>query len=298
MPSVELDDLYGLPLDRFIPERAALVRELRSGGDREQAGVVAALRKPSVAAWAVNQLVRTQRREVDALYAAGDALRDVQAGVLDGSAEARHLRSAAEQEREAVDALVAMARGLLTSAGQELTAATLERVTETLHAAALDDEARREVSDGRLVRELRHVGLGAGLGGAVAPASGRSAKPATATKPKPKPSTAGTRARRDGAGRAAKADAEAERQALRERKAAEAAERREREEARKHARAVERDAAREVDRAERALRTAQERETRASEALRQAQAAVQDAEAGVEAALAAHRQAKQRLNAV
>jgi hypothetical protein len=296
MPSVELDDLYGLPLDRFIPERAALVRELRSGGDREQAAVVAALRKPSVAAWAVNQLVRTQRREVDALYAAGDALRDVQAGVLEGSADARDLRSAAEQEREAVDALVAMARGLLTSAGQELTAATLERVTETLHAAALDDEARREVSDGRLVRELRHVGLGAGLGGAVAPGSGRSAKPAAPTKPKP--STARKRAGRDGAGRSAKADAEAERQALRERKAAEAAERREREEARKHARAVERDAAREVDRAERALRTAQERETRATEALRQAQAAVQDAEAGVEAARAAHRQAKQQLDAV
>src|SRR6185312_2489053 len=192
----------------------SLVRELRSAGEREQAAAVAALRKPSVAAWAVNQLIRTQRREVDALFAAGDALREVQAGVLSGSADARELRSAAESERAAVDALVALARGLLSSGGQELTATTVERVAETLHAAALDDEARREVSDGRLVRELRHVGLGAGLGGAVAPASSRSAKPATPTKPKP--STAGKRAGRDGAGRAAKADAEAERHALRE----------------------------------------------------------------------------------
>jgi hypothetical protein len=265
MVGVDLDDLYGLPLDRFIPERASLVRELRSGGEREQAAAVGALRKPSVAAWAVNQLMRTQRREVDALFAAGDALRDVQAGVLGGSADARELRSAAEQERAAVDALVQIARGLLSSGGHELSAATVERVSETLHAAALDDDARGQVGEGRLGRELRHAGLGSGLGAAVAPK--------------------------------ADARAEAARRAVSERKA-EAAQRRGREEARKRARAVERDAAREVDRAERALRSAQDRETRAAEALGQAQAAVRDAEAAVEAAAAAHRQAKQRLDGV
>jgi hypothetical protein len=282
MPGVELDDLYGLPLDRFVPERASLVRQLRSAGEREQAAVVAAVRKPSVAAWAVNQLSRTQRREVEALYAAGDALREVQAGVLAGSADARELRSAAERERAAVDALVALARGLLSSDGQELTATTVERVAETLHAAALDDEARREVSDGRLVRELRHVGLGGGLGSAVGappprPASRRAARPADA-------------------------GADAKRETATERKAAEAAEaateRREREKARKQARAMERDAAREVSRAERALDAARQRQQRAVEALTQAEADVQDAEAGVEAAAAAHRQAKQRLDAV
>jgi hypothetical protein len=295
MPGVELDDLYGLPLDRFVPERASLVRELRSGGDRKEAAVVAALRKPSVAAWAVNQLVRTQRREVDALYAAGDALREVQAGVLDGSADARDLRSAAEQERQAVDALVATARGLLTSGGQELTATTLERVTETLHAAALDDEARREVSGGRLVRELRHVGLGAGLG--AGSGAGGSATPAGRARPAKPTTAARSRSAKPARGpRAAKAEAEAEGLTPRERKAAEAAERREREEARRQARAVERDAAREVDRAERALRTAQERQARAAEALVQADAAVRDAKAGVEAARAAHHQAKQGLD--
>ena len=164
MVGVDLDDLYGLPLDRFIPERATLARELRSGGEREQATAVAALRKPSVAAWAVNQLIRTQRREVDRLWAAADALRDVQTSVLSGSANARDLRSAAEDERAAVAALVDSARGLLSSGGHELSAATVERVAETLHAAALDAGARAQVTEGRLVRELRHVGLGAGLG--------------------------------------------------------------------------------------------------------------------------------------
>jgi hypothetical protein len=272
MASVDLDDLYGLALDRFIPERASLVRALRSDGEREQAAVVAAVRKPSVAAWAVNQLIRTQRAEVQELFAVGDALREAQAGVLAGRAGARDLREAAARERDAVAALVATAQGLLTSGGHELSAATVERVAETLHAAALDDEARTQVSEGRLVRELRHVGLGAGLGGAVA----APAKPPARQAPGRRPAS--------------------ERTAASERKAAEAAQRREGEEARKQARALERDAAREVDRAQRGLRTAQERQERAAEALRQAETAVQDAEASVDGALAAHRQAQQQLD--
>ena len=266
MVSVELDDLYGVPLDRFVPERAALVRALRSAGEREQAAAVAALRKPSVAAWAVNQLVRTHRAEVDGLLRAGDALREAQAGVLSGGADARDLRSAADQERRAVSDLVDTARGLLSSSGHELSATTLERVADTLHAAALDDDARGQVSDGRLVRELRHVGLGAGLGDAfaAAPAQARPARPAKG-------------------------------EAATQRRAAEAAQR-EREAARKQARAGERDAAREVDRAERALRVAEDRRDRAAEALRQADDAAAEAQAGREAAIAAHRQAQQQLD--
>jgi hypothetical protein len=288
MTSVDVDDLYGLALDRFIPERASLVRKLRSEGEREQAAIAGALRKPSVAAWAVNQLIRTQRGEVKVLFAAGDALREVQAGVLAGRADARDLRSAAAQERDGVDALVATARGLLSTAGHELSPVTVERVAETLHAGALDDEARTQVSEGRLVRELRHVGLGAGLGGAVPAPPEQSTRPASGRS--------GTPARDGGPRPAAARDPGAEREAARERKAAEAAQRREREEARRQARALERDAAREVDRAQRAVRTAQERQARAAEALRQSEAAVRDAEATVDAAEAAHRQAKQRLD--
>jgi hypothetical protein len=279
MVSVELDDLYGVPMDRFVPERAALVRALRSAGEREQAASVAALRKPSVAAWAVNQLVRTRRAEVDGLLRAGDALREAQAGVLSGGADARDLRSAADEERRAVSDLVDTARGLLSSSGQELSATTLERVADTLHAAALDDDARGQVSDGRLVRELRHVGLGAGLGDAfaAAPAQARPARPAK--------------------GEAATQRGAAKGETAKQRRSAEAAQR-EREAARKQARAAERDAAREVDRAERALRVAEDRRDRAAEALRQADDAAAEAQAGREAAIAAHRQAQQQLDSL
>lgn len=291
MVSVDLDDLYGLPLDRFVPERAALVRTLRSAGEREQAAEAAALRKPTVSAWAVNQLVRTRRRELEALLDAGDALRDAQADVLAGGADARDLRSAAERERTAVDDLVSTARGLLSSSGQELSASTLERVADTLHAAALDDEAREQVSEGRLVRELRHAGLGGALGGAsLAPPGGRA--PARRSPERRSSGRSGARAR-GGAETKARSQTPQERRAA---EAAEAAELRARETARKQARANERDAARDLERAERAVRAAQERRDRAAETLAHADQAVTDAEAGREAAIAAHHQAKQQLD--
>jgi GNAT superfamily N-acetyltransferase len=157
---VNAEDLYGLSLDRFVPERNALARELRRGGAREEAAKVAALRKPSVAAWAVNQLVRTQKRAVEALFEAGDALQAAQADLVGGHGGGDHLRDAAAREREAVDRLTGTARGLLSDEGHELSSAALERVRETLDAAALDPSAREQVSRGCLVRELRHVGLG------------------------------------------------------------------------------------------------------------------------------------------
>jgi hypothetical protein len=168
-------DLYGLPLERFVAERSGLAKELRSQGRREEAATVAKLPKPSVAAWAVNQLVRTQHRAIAELFEAGDALQSAQSDVISGRGSASALREAADRERAAVRTLSAAARGLLTGEGHALTGATLERVTETLHAAALDPEARDEVHDGCLTRELKHIGLGSGSPPAAAPRrSGRA----------------------------------------------------------------------------------------------------------------------------
>ena len=231
-----IDDLYGLPLDRFVAERTALARELRGAGRREEAGEVAALRKPSVAAWAVNQLVRTQGRAVDELFEAGDALRKAQDGVLAGRDDAGSLRSAAARERAAVDELSQAARGLLSSQGHELSATIIERVSDTLHAAALDDDARNHVRGGRLERELRHVGLGT-------------------TGPVP----------RAAPGRAKDKDKD---------KAVERAAAEERATARAGARTAEREARRRAERAVRAAEMARERHDRAAEALEAAEQAL------------------------
>jgi hypothetical protein len=199
---------------------------------------VAALRKPSVAAWAVNQLVRTQGRAVEELFEAGEALRKAHEGVLAGRGDAGSLRSAVARERAAVDALTQAAGGLLTSQGHELSPTIIDRVSDTLHAAALDDDARNHVRGGRLERELRHVGLG--TTGPVPRAAPRRAKDK---------------------------DKAVERAAAEERATARAG-----------ARAAEREARRRAERAVRAAEMARERRDRAAEALEAAEHALADAD--------------------
>src|ERR671939_245892 len=106
MAADDADDLYGLALDAFVPERDALAKRLRSDGRRAEADEVKALRKPSVAAWAVNQVVRSQPKAARALWDAGDALIAAQEALLEGRGDAAALRAAVEAEREAVDALL------------------------------------------------------------------------------------------------------------------------------------------------------------------------------------------------
>jgi hypothetical protein len=284
---MEPDDLYGLPLDRFIPERTELARTLRSGKERDAAAAVAALRKPSVAAWAVNQLVRTQGAAVADLFEAGDALRDAQADLLAGRGDGRTLRAAGEHERAAVDTLVDAARGLLSSEGHELSPAVVERVADTLHAAALDEGAREQVRRGRLERELRHVGLGLGLGEAAPAAPARAAAPAPKPSGKHDAGQAETKASR----------AERAREARTAREHAAAAQR-ERDAARKAARIAEAEARRRAERSGHALRAAEERRDRAAQALDEADEALAAARAEAQEAGDAHRRARDELDAL
>jgi exonuclease VII small subunit len=155
----EADALYGLPLEDFVPERDALAKRLRQAKDRETAKRVAGLRKPSIAAWTVNQLARSRGRDVQELVDAGDRLRQAQAAILEGGGSGADLRAARDAEREAVEQLVRLAAGLLPG-GREPAAATLDRVGATLHAVATDDDVRRDVLAGRLLQEREPAGFG------------------------------------------------------------------------------------------------------------------------------------------
>ena len=135
-PDDEIDRLYGLPLEEFIPARDALSKELRDTGRRGEATAIKKLPKPTVAAWAVNQAVRSQPRAARELWEAGDALAAAQEAVLSGKGSGADLREAAERERAALDPLVDAARGLLTSSGGDLSETTIDRVRATLQAAS------------------------------------------------------------------------------------------------------------------------------------------------------------------
>lgn len=272
---MEVDDLYGLPLDGFVAERGRLAKALRAEGRRDEAAAMAALRKPSVAAWAVNQLFRTQGAGVDELLAAGDGLREAQSALLGGRAGGRDLRSAMQRERAAVDTLVGAARGLLSSEGHELSPAIVERVADTLHAAALSDEARDAIGEGRLERELRHAGLGVD---GVAPPVG---------KPAARPKRTESAKRAGDTNRAERAERSED---------AKRAERR-RAEARKAARSAEADARRRAERARRSLSTARERHEKAVQALDEAGVALADARSEAESATEEHDRARAELDA-
>src|SRR6185437_974930 len=142
------DDLYGLPLEEFTAARDAAARELRRAGDREAAAELAKLPKPTPAAWAANQLARTEPDVIQALLDAGEELREAQAEAVGGGGGAG-LREATAAEREAVDAAMAAAAELKPG-GRPLSRAMADRLRATLHAAAADDAVREALAAGRL----------------------------------------------------------------------------------------------------------------------------------------------------
>ena len=170
-----LDRLYGLPLDEFTAGRNELAKELRSRGEREAADEVRRLRKPSRAAWALNQVARGDPKAVRRLLDAGGALRGAQEAVMSGKGGADDLRDAAEDERAAAEPLLAQAGRVLGKGGRGPSAQLLERVRETLHAAAGDEDVARRLQSGRLVEDHRAIGLGAHAGApAPKPRKGRA----------------------------------------------------------------------------------------------------------------------------
>ena len=155
----DADALYGLPLEQFVDERNALAKRLRGEGNREAAKRVGALRKPSVAAWTINQLVRSRSGDVAGFARTADGLREAQTELLEGRGAPARLREARTEERAAVDRLLELALGLFPG-GREPGATTLERIAATLHAAAADEKTREAVLSGRLLTEREPSGFG------------------------------------------------------------------------------------------------------------------------------------------
>ena len=109
------DDLYAGPPGEFVARRTAAVKAARADGDRELAAAIGELRKPTVSAWLVNLLVRSDADLAGQIVALGEGLRDAERS-LDGPA----LRELSTQRRQLVRSLVARARGLAKPTGQKI----------------------------------------------------------------------------------------------------------------------------------------------------------------------------------
>ena len=108
------DELYQAPLEQFVAERKRLAKDDK--------GLVK-LKRPTVSAWAVNQLWWHARDAFDALLAAAEKLRK---GDL----------KATPAHRDAMAKLRARAKWMIEDAGHNANEATLRKVTQTLSAVA------------------------------------------------------------------------------------------------------------------------------------------------------------------
>jgi hypothetical protein len=167
------DELFGLPPEEFVATRDEVARRLRREGDTEAARRVKALRRPSLSAWAVNQLARSQQQALEGLLVAGERLRAAHQAALAGG-DAADLRAATGAERDTVAGLVSAALDRLREAGHPTTETTRDRIAATLHAGAASPEAADLVRHGRLTADLDPSGFGAAPGGPAA-APGRPA---------------------------------------------------------------------------------------------------------------------------
>lgn len=146
--------LYGLRPDRFTAARTAAEKAARDDGDKELAAAIKALRRPAVAAWAVNILVRRRGELVEQVVELGDQLRQAQS-LLQGDA----LRELTRQRRQLVTAVASEARSSAADLGQHLSEAAVRQVEETLQAAMTDREAAEAVRSGLLAQPLSSTGL-------------------------------------------------------------------------------------------------------------------------------------------
>ncbi len=142
--SSAIDRLYAAPLDQFVTVRTALAKE---SGDP---AAFKKLPKPNLPAWGLNQLVRRKREELDAFLRAGDAMKD---------APAKDLAAVTRTFRSVLAKLVSETEAILAEAGHAATVDTSRRIHATLHAAAVDDEARAAVLSGRLSKDLESSGV-------------------------------------------------------------------------------------------------------------------------------------------
>ena len=149
--------LYEAPPDGFVAGRAAAIAEAKEAGDTQTAKRLAALRKPTVAAWLVNLLALRRPELIDELVELSTALRTAQRGL-----QGDQLRELSTQRRQVVSALVKAAQRLAIEDDPGLRSAKLPmaEVEATLTAALAEPEIAAQVRSGRLVKAATYAGFG------------------------------------------------------------------------------------------------------------------------------------------
>jgi hypothetical protein len=148
-----VEELYGADPDAFTGRRGELAAAARDAGDRAAAKAIGALRRPTRAAWVVNQLTRADPSAPGKLAELAAALRAAQ--------QARHgprLRELSAARGSLVDALTAQA---LAVAGVAEPPPSLRlEVAQTLTAVIADPAVAADFATGTLTRAVQWSGFG------------------------------------------------------------------------------------------------------------------------------------------
>lgn len=150
-----LDELYGVAPADFVATRGRLVGQAQAADDPELAAELKGLRKPTVVAWLLNRVAREEPDVVAPLLDLGERMRAAQAKG-DGAA----LAAARPERHEAIDGLVAAARGVAEATGTSFGAAAQDGVSATAVAVLADPASGQALASGRLLRPLAYAGFG------------------------------------------------------------------------------------------------------------------------------------------
>jgi hypothetical protein len=148
------DQLFAASLERFVAVRSELAAELAREGHKEDSRSLKGIHRPSLSAWATNQVVRHALDDVGAFFEASDHLRQMQHAMLAGQSERASYQALAEVFREATTALGAAIREVLTSLGRNAEPPLVERVLTNFRNAAVSEDRRKELLGGQLENDI------------------------------------------------------------------------------------------------------------------------------------------------
>ncbi|MBF6557322.1 MAG: hypothetical protein IVW52_14375 [Acidimicrobiales bacterium] len=148
-------ELYGLPPEDFTAARNARAAEARRGGDVELAGAIKSLRRPTITAWLANLLVRERQSDLNELLGLGDQMRRAQAALA-----GNELRQLSQQRHQLVAALREGATQLAGDLGKPVSDAIAQELRMTLEAALVDPDAAEALRSGRLTAAMQYTGFG------------------------------------------------------------------------------------------------------------------------------------------
>jgi predicted ribosome quality control (RQC) complex YloA/Tae2 family protein len=148
-----VDELYSIEPGGFTKRRDALAAQARRDGDAVAAKAIAALRRPTKAAWVLNRLAREDPDTAHGLAELGTDLHKAQRS-LDGA----RLRELTQQRRKLIDA--AARKAFRLSGERDPSAALRNEVASTLEAALADADTAEHFTAGTLVRSAEWSGFG------------------------------------------------------------------------------------------------------------------------------------------